>query len=556
MDRRMLINALDSEECRIAIVEGNSLFDLEIESHLGKKLKGNIYKAKISRIEPSLQAAFIDIGTQRNGFLQINDVHPSYFRPNSRGGRPNIQDVLEPGQEIVVQVVKEEREAKGATLTTYLSLPGRYLVLMPGSDRGGVSRKINDIEQRRRLKKLTQELEIPSGMGIIVRTAGLDRSLTDLSRDLTMQIKLWEKIVAESQTASCPTLLYKESDLATRVIRDYFTPEIREIIIDDRDTYDRVKEFVGEVMPRYRSRVKLYEEPKPLYLAYHVEEQVSQTLSNHVKLPSGGALVIDTLEALVAIDVNSGKATSGGNIEDTAYRTNLEAADEIARQLRLRDLGGLIVIDFIDMLDRRHKAAVETRLEKAISSDRARIEIGKISRFGLLEMSRQRLRASLSSQSHLKCQHCQGTGEFKNPDIVALEALRKIRGAIVAGGVAMVKARLAPAPAFFLLNHKKGTLADLERQYSAEIYVLADGRLRPDEYELDMETTRERAQKERDAHVDEARERAESEGPATSVEDEDDIPPSPDDLEADADEPSDFDDDEDSPEDDSDEASS
>jgi ribonuclease E len=490
----MLINALHQEECRIAIIEDNNLVELEIESNIGRKLKGNIYKAKISRIEPSLQAAFIDIGTQRNGFLQINDIHPSYFKGAARERqgyqRVRIQDVLEPGQELIVQVVKEERELKGATLTTYLSLPGRYVVVMPGSDRGGVSRKISDGEQRRRLRNLAHELELPAGVGIIVRTAGLDRSLSELSRDLSLQLKVWEHIVTAAQTAASPSILYKESDLATRVIRDYFTPEVREILIDDNDTFDKVKEFVDQVMPRYRSRVKPYRDEQPIFSFYNVEDQVGDTLKSEVKLKSGGAIVIESLEALVAIDVNSGKATAGGNIEETAFRTNLEAADEVGRQLRLRDLGGLIVIDFIDMIDARHRSALERRLRDAVKLDKARVELGRISRFGLLEMSRQRLRASLTSQSHLACHHCRGSGMVKNPELVALEALRKIQAAVVVGHVSLVKARLSPGPAMFLLNNKKGELVKLETAHNIRIYVLADGRLGPDEYEFEMEGPR------------------------------------------------------------------
>lgn len=491
----MLINAAHAEECRIAICEGSNLLELEIESNVGKKLKGNIYKARISRIEPSLQAAFIDIGTSRNGFLQINDIHPALFKgpARERGGRVNIQDVLSAGQEIVVQVVKEEREMKGATLTTYLSLPGRYVVLMPGSDRGGVSRKINDIEQRKRLKKLAMEFEMPAGIGMIVRTAGLDRSLSELSRDLQLQLKLWERIVSDSQHAKSPTVVYQDSDVATRVVRDYFTPEIREIVIDDQATYQRVKEFVGQVMPRYRSRVKYYDNAHPLFGHFDIERQVQETMSNEVKLRSGGALVIESLEALVAIDVNSGKSTGGGNIEETAHRTNLEAADEIARQLKLRDLGGLIVIDFIDMIDRRHRANVERRIKEALKIDKARIEVGRLSKFGLLEMSRQRLRASLSSQSHVKCQVCHGTGEIRGAELVALEALRKIQAAIVVGQIARVKARLAPQPALFLLNNKKGELVRLEQAFNTQIFILADGRLRQEEYELDMESVPDRS---------------------------------------------------------------
>jgi len=315
MDRKMLINSIHEEETRIAIIDEKELIELEIESNIGRKLKGNIYKAKISRIEPSLQAAFVDIGSQRNGFLQINDIHPTYFRnKNARahgGGRVSIQDILDVGQELVVQVIKEERELKGASLTTYLSLPGRYVVLMPGSDRGGISRKIGDNDQRARLRKLAQELEIPTGMGLIIRTAGLDRSQSELSRDLSLQLKLWEQILTNAQSAPCPSVLYAESDVATRVVRDYFTPDIREIIIDDQQTFERVRHFVEQVMPRYRSRVKFYSDDMPLFAQYGIEELVANTLQREVKLKSGGVIIIDPLEALVAIDVNSGKATAG-----------------------------------------------------------------------------------------------------------------------------------------------------------------------------------------------------------------------------------------------------
>ncbi|NLF24833.1 MAG: Rne/Rng family ribonuclease [Deltaproteobacteria bacterium] len=496
MDRKMLINAIHEEEIRIAIVDNKELVELEIESNVGRKLKGNIYKTKIARIEPSLQAAFVDIGTQRNGFLQINDIHPSYFKHKTSRSQKNhhraaIQDVLEVGQEIVVQVIKEERALKGASLTTYLSLPGRYVVLMPGSDRGGVSRKIGDAEQRTRLRKLAQELEIPTGMGLIIRTAGLDRSQSELSRDLSLQLKLWEQILANAQAGPCPSMLYAESDVATRVVRDYFTPDIREIIIDNEATYKQVRQFVEQVMPRYRSRVKLYPSELPLFSHIGIEEQVSSTLEREVKLKSGGVIVIDSLEALVAIDVNSGKATTGENIEDTAYKTNLEAADEIARQLRLRDLGGLIVIDFIDMMESRHKLAVERKMQIACKSDKARIELGRLSKFGLMEMSRQRLRASLPSQSSLTCATCQGSGRVKNHEFVALEALRKIQSAVIVGHVSLVKARLSPGPAFFILNNKKKDLAKLEKSYNVRIFILADGRLRPDEFQFEMEAESE-----------------------------------------------------------------
>lgn len=492
MDKYMLINAVHSEECRIAIVEDKKLFELEVESTTGQNTKGNIYRAKISRIEPSLQAAFLDLGSRRNGFLQINDIHPAYFKnwdPQARRGRPRIQDVLEAGQELVVQIVKEERELKGATLTTYLSLPGRYIVLMPGSDKGGISRKIIDEDQRQRLKKLSQELEIPKGMGIIVRTAGLDRSLSELSRDLTIQLKLWEEILIAGQEARCPTLLYEDNHLPTRVMRDYFTPDIREVLIDDPKTFEQVREFVSKVMPRYRSRIRLYAgDGSPLFSAYNIDAQVETTLQPEVKLPSGGSIVIEQLEALVAIDVNSGKATQGGSIEDTAFQTNIEAAEEVARQLRLRDLGGLIVVDFIDMLDKRHKIALERKVSEVVADDKARIELGHLSKFGLFEMSRQRLRAPLTTQSHQNCPTCSGRGQIKDPNLVALEALRKIQAAVIVGGVDVAKVRLHPSAALIILNNKRAELAKLESEKEVKIFVLADGRLRPDEVQFEMET--------------------------------------------------------------------
>ncbi len=490
MERYMLINAIHPEECRIAITEGNEPVELEIESNVGKKLKGNIYKAKIARVEPSLQAAFVDIGAERNGFLQINDIHPSYFKDGyvkkKSVSQIKIQDVVKAGQEIIVQVVKDERDLKGATLTTYLSLPGRYVVLMLGTDKGGISRK-GSTDERSRLKKLTQDLELPDGMGIIIRTAGLDRSHSELSRDLTMQLELWEKIQNRAKTASSPTILYTDGTFVTRVIRDYFTPIVREIVIDNPNTFEIVKEFIQEVMPRYRSRVKLYDSPEPIFTHYNIEDKVIETFGREVKLPSGGAIAIDPTEALVSIDVNSGKGTAGEGIEDTAFRTNLEAADAIAKQLRLRDLGGLIVVDFIDMLEKHHRTEIEKRMHDATKDDKARIEIGNLSRFGLLEMSRQRIRTSLSSQSHITCQHCKGTGKIRNPELIALEVLRKIQAAVILGNVPLVKIRLSTAPAIFLLNNKKKELTRLESEYEVRILIMPDVRLRMDEYELEMQ---------------------------------------------------------------------
>lgn len=519
MNRRMVINSIYPEECRIAIIDDGKLVELEIESGATKKLKGNIYKGKVSRIEPSLQAAFIDIGTSRNGFLQINDIHPSYYKDSAQESRQEqnsgqrrregkrtdlaIKDLLYKDQELLVQVVKEERDMKGATLTTHLSLPGRYVVLMPGSERGGISRRISDSEQRQRLKQLTQEFELPAGIGVIIRTAGLDRSQTDLSRDLALQLKLWERLLRESLSCAAPTLLYKESDLDTRVVRDYFSPDIREIIVDNEQTYNQVKEFVGQVMPRYRSRVKLFAKEEPIFAHYNIEDAVNQTYHRTVTLPSGGAIAFDTLEALVAVDVNSGKATTEENIEETAFKTNLEAASEIARQLRLRDLGGLIVVDFIDMADSKHRAAVEKEFKEAVKDDKARIEIGRLSKFGLLEMSRQRLRASLNSQSRSTCSSCQGLGTIKNPELTALEALRKIHGAVATGEILAARVRLPPASALFLLNVKKKSLVDLEELFNTSITVIADGRLKGEEYEFEIQSRKSMDHEQRRALVEE-----------------------------------------------------
>jgi ribonuclease E len=494
MDRQMIINAIHSEECRIAIVENNNLVELEIESSSGKSLKGNIYKGRVSRVEASLQAAFVDIGTEKNAFLQINDIHPAYFKErNQNKGRfsfrnKSIKDLIEPGQQLIVQVTKDEHELKGATLTTYLSLPGRYIVLMPGAEKGGISRKISDNQTRKRIKNLASELELPCGVSVIIRTAGLDRSLSELTRDLTFQIKLWEKVLETSQSVKYPTMLYEESDLATRVVRDYFTPDIREIIVDDKKTFASVKEFVGKVMPRYRSRVRLHEDITPIFSSFKIEEQVNIAFSREVELKSGGAIIIDSLEALVAVDVNSGKATTEENIEETAFKTNLEAAKEVAKQLRLRDLGGLIVVDFIDMQNPQHKFEVEKVLRESVADDKARIEIGKISKFGLLEMSRQRLRASLSSKIQLKCGHCKGTGKVKNPELVAIEALRKVQASIVSGDLSSVKVKLAPTPLLFLLNKKRKELFELEEKFNINIILGTDSRLRSDEYEVEIET--------------------------------------------------------------------
>ncbi len=492
MTRRMLINALYPEECRIAVAEDDKLLELEIERAEQGQLKGNIYKAPITRIEPSLQAAFLDIGSNRNGFLQINDINPSYFcgveTENKR--RPSIQDVLKARQHLVVQVVKDERAAKGATLTTNLSIPGRYLVLMVGNQRGGVSRKIVDEGQRRRLRQAVQGLKIPPGMGVIVRTAGLNKSSTELQRDLDALLDTWYDVVANSLEAGGPKPLYQESNLAIRTIRDYLTSEIDEILIDEPKAFETAKEFVKRIIPSFEDKVHFFEQPQPLFSNFHLDGQVEETNQPEVILPSGGSIVINSTEAVVAIDVNSGRSTSQADVEETAFATNKEAAGVIARQLRLRDLGGLVVIDFIDMTDRKHKQVVEKTLKDAVRSDKAKIEVGRISKFGLLEMSRQRLKSSLLSQSHNVCSHCAGRGRVRTPESAALEVLRKIQSSVFAGGIVEIRVHMAPSAALLLLNNKRQMLADFEAKTEAAILVFADGRKKPDEYDLELVTSK------------------------------------------------------------------
>lgn len=493
MARRMLINATHAEETRVIIADDDRLLELEIERADQAQLKGNIYKAAITRVEPSLQAAFLDIGSNRNGFLQINDIHSAYFNnwPPETGNahdRPSIQDVLHAGQELVVQVVKDERDAKGATLTTNISIPGRFLVLMVGNQRGGVSRKINDEGQRYRLKQAVQKLRVPAGMGVIVRTAGINKSSAELQRDLDSLLDLWYDIADKSFQPQSPKLLYKESDLAIRTIRDYITTDIEEILIDEASMFERVSQFVQKTMPSFSSRVKLYDSPRPLFSNFHLDAQVEAVNQHEVTLPSGGSIVINVTEAIVAIDVNSGRSTGQSDVEETAYWTNKEAAEVLAKQLRLRDLGGLIVIDFIDMNDKRHKQAVERALKDSTRYDKAKVEIGKISKFGLLEMSRQRLKTSLVSQSHVLCPHCSGRGRVKAPESASLEALRKVESSLFAGGVNTVRLRMAPAAALFLLNSKRKALSKLEADTGVSIFVYADGRLKPEEYELELDT--------------------------------------------------------------------
>jgi ribonuclease E len=490
MITKMLINAQDPEEVRMAIVENGVLAELIIEPSLQVGSRGDIYKGKIVNIEPSLHAVFVDYGEGRHGFLPFSEIHPSYYSqpPQEKEGdhRPRIQEHIRRNQEVLVQLERGETGTKGAALTTYVSLPGRYLVLMPGSDGGGISRKIEGEKERRKIKEIVQELEVPPGMGLIVRTAGLERNKTDLSKDLHYLLRLWESIQSKAEKNPAPALIYRERDLVIRSIRDYFTPEFDEILIDSKDVFNQAREFFRLVMPRYQNKVRLYGEKRPLFSKYELEKQIETIYERKVSLKSGGSIVVDPAEALVAVDVNSGRATQGRGMEETAFRTNLEAAEEIARQLRLRDLGGLVVIDFIDMYDRKHKMEVERSLRNALKRDKARMEVGRISRFGLLELSRQRIRSALGEKSFIPCVYCEGTGLVKSTESAALTVLRKVRAGLAKGGCTQVKVELSDEVANYLFNQKRGELLRLERLYRLKIQIIGQPGLPVHQFNVDF----------------------------------------------------------------------
>ena len=421
--KRMLFNATHSEELRVAIVEGQKLIDIDIESAGRESRKSNIYKGVVTRVEPSLEACFVNYGEERHGFLPFKEISRSFFKQDVEVSKARIQDVISEGQELIVQVEKEERGNKGAALTTFVSLAGRYLVLMPNNPRGGgVSRRVEG-EDRQELRETMDKLEIPSGMSMIARTAGIGRSVEELQWDLNYLMQLWRAIDSAATSASGAFLIYQESSLVIRAIRDYFTADIGEILVDTDDIFDQASQFMGHVMPDSVGRVKRYRDNTPLFSRFQIEHQIETAYSRIVPLPSGGAVVIDHTEALVAIDVNSARATRGSDIEETAFRTNMEAAEEAARQMRLRDLGGLIVIDFIDMENSRNQREVEQCLKDSLQVDRARVQTGKISRFGLMELSRQRLRPALNEGTHITCPRCNGTGVIRDVESSALHVL-------------------------------------------------------------------------------------------------------------------------------------
>ena len=424
--KRILINATQKEEIRVAMVDGQRLYDLDIEVPSKEQKKSNIYKGVITRVEPSLEAAFVDYGAERHGFLPFKEISRSYFNEDAlqADARPDIKSAMREGQQVMVQVDKEERGNKGAALTTFISLAGRYLVLMPNNPRaGGVSRRIEG-EDRQDLREVIAQLDVPQGMGLIVRTAGVGRTQEELQWDMTYLLQIWQSIEQAAIVGKAPFLIYKESNVVIRALRDYFRDDIGEILVDDPEVFKEAEGFVAQVMPNFQRKLKLYQESVPLFNRYQIEGQIESAFQREVRLPSGGAIVIDHTEALVSIDINSARATKGSDIEDTATNTNLEAADEIARQLRLRDLGGLVVIDFIDMVAQKNQRAVENRLRDALKMDRARVQIGRLSRFGLLEMSRQRLRPSLGESTQSACPRCSGQGTIRSVASLSLSLLR------------------------------------------------------------------------------------------------------------------------------------
>jgi ribonuclease E len=483
--KRMLFNATQQEELRVAIVDGQKLIDIDIETTGREQRKGNIYKGVITRIEPSLEACFVNYGEERHGFLPFKEVSRAYFKDGTDVRNAGIKDALREGQEIVVQVEKDERGNKGAALTSFISLAGRYLVLMPNNPRGGgVSRRIEG-EDRNELREAMGQLVVPDGMSIIARTAGIGRTAEELDWDLNYLMKLWNAIDEAANGNQAPLLIYLESSLVIRAIRDYFQPDIGEILIDTDEIFEQASAFMSVVMPDNMSRVKRYQDDVPLFSRFQIEHQIETAYSRTVSLPSGGAIVIDHTEALVSVDVNSARSTRGSDIEETAARTNLEAADELARQMRLRDLGGLIVIDFIDMESTKNQKEVEQRLKDALRHDRARVQMGKISRFGLLELSRQRLRPALSESSNVTCPRCNGTGHIRDTESSALQVLRIIQEDAMKENTASIHCQVPVDVAAFLLNEKRAEVIKIESRFKVNILLLPNKHLETPHYKLE-----------------------------------------------------------------------
>ena len=502
MSKKMLINASHPEENRVAIVVDGILSELDIEIAGQEQSKGNIYKAVVVRVETGLQAAFVDYGAEKLGFLQIGEIHPQLYPAQQEDSkrRPRIAEILQRGQEILVQIVKEERGNKGAALTTFLSIPGRYMVLMPDSTTKGVSRKISLDSERRKLKKTMAELDLPERMGYIVRTAGIGKDKEELKRDFDYLVRLFEGIIARKDQIKAPAQLYQESNLAIRSIRDYFSAEMDEVLIDDSKVFQDTKDFFSLVMPELKHLVKRHRERRPIFSRYQIEEQIEGLSKNQAPLPSGGSIVIDQTEALVAIDVNSGKMSSESGIEATAFKTNIEAAAEVGRQLRLRDLGGLIVIDFIDMRDRKNIREVEHELRKSLKDDKAKVSVGRISQFGLMEMSRQRLKPVLSVGAYLECPHCKGIGRIKSVEAQAIAFLRHAHTAAAKGQLGHIEAKVPLEVANHLLNQKRSTITELERQLNLKISLIGSCDLLPGDMLVELHKREKEPESSREIH--------------------------------------------------------
>ncbi len=480
--RKMFVNAADPEVFRVAIVEEGHIEELALESASREPTKANIYKGIVVNIEPSLQASFVNYGGERHGFLPLSEVHPDYYqeKPQNRA-QTKIQRVLRKGQELIVQVYKEESATKGAYLSTYISLPGRRLVLLPQQTHLGVSRKIEKEEERQRLKELAQKLGLPPEMGLIVRTAGETAKTLELGKDMKYLLKLWETINQNATGQAAPCLLHRDLDLITRTVRDYFSPDITTILVDNVEVFQTLRTFILEMSPRHVHTLKLYKDNLPIFTRFQLEDQIDRIYSERVPLKSGGTIIINPTEALVSIDVNSGRCTSQKEIEDTALKTNLEAADEVARQLRLRDLGGLVVIDFIDMKDRKHQKEVEQTLKQSLKKDKARVTVGTLSKFGLLELSRQRLRPTAEVSAYTICPACQGRGRIKRVDTLSLSLLRQISTQVAQGQILEVRASVPLEVSNFLLNKKRKDILNLEEHYHLKIVVLPKEGLGPEE---------------------------------------------------------------------------
>jgi len=487
MKKKILINALHAEEKRVAIVKGDLLVDFYVEASGREHLRGNVYKATVARIEPGLQAAFLDFGQKKQGFLQMKEINPEFFQKKVEGKRSRIQDVLTKGQELIVQVERDERDTKGASLTTYLSIPGRYIVMMPGQQRVGISRKIEDREDRDRLKEIFNSLKLPKDMGFILRTACCEKTSEELSNDLKYLTKLWSKIQAESKKVSAPALIYKEQDIAVRTVRDYLTDDVVEVLIDDQAAFKNTKQFLSKTLPWLKINIKFYKDRKPIFLLHNIEEQIAKLNERHVYLPSKGYMVIDKTEALTAIDVNSGRSRKEENVEGTALRTNLEAAEEAARQFRLRDIGGLIVIDFIDMESSKNRRAVETTLKEALSMDKAHTEISGISKFGIVEMTRERMRTAYFESINRKCDICDGSGIVMTEEMVAITAFREIHTRASKGGISSITCKLPVESMNYLINMKRDEISLIEKEDKISIRLTADPKLFPGQYNMTVE---------------------------------------------------------------------